>query len=250
MLHVESRGEGRRLALIHGFTQSGRAWGPAGEALSARYRILAIDAPGHGRSAQVEAGLPGGADLMAEAVAAGGPAAWLGYSMGGRYALHVALRHPDVVDRLILVSTTAGIDDPSEREARRRSDEALAGRLEAEGVEAFVRWWLAQPLFATLPPEAAQLESRLEGRASGLAASLRLAGSGSQTPLWDRLAELDMPVLVVAGALDHQYTARAERLVRSIGVNATVAIMDGAGHSCHLEKPDEFVGIVTGWLSG
>ncbi len=250
MLHVESRGEGRRLALIHGFTQSGRAWGPAGEALAGRYRILAFDAPGHGLSAEVEADLPGGADLMAEAVTAGGPAAWLGYSMGGRYALHVALRHPDVVDRLILVSTTAGIDDPSEREARRRSDEALAGRLEAEGVEAFLRWWLAQPLFATLPPEAAQLDSRLEGSASGLAASLRLAGTGTQTPLWDRLGELDMPVLVVAGALDGKYTALAERLGRSIGANATVTVMEGAGHSCHLEKPAEFVGVVGGWLRG
>lgn len=248
MLHVETRGEGRRLALIHGFTQSGRAWGPAGEALARRYRLLALDAPGHGRSARVEADLPTGADLMAATVAEGGPAAWLGYSMGGRYALHVALRHPDLVERLILVSTTAGIDDPDERAARRRSDEVLAGRLEEEGLEAFLRRWLAQPLFATLPPGAAELESRLEGTASGLASSLRLAGTGTQVPLWDRLASLEMPVLVVAGGLDRKYSELAVRLAGAIGDNATVTIMGDAGHSCHLERPRDFVEIATGWL--
>ena len=94
-LYFETRGSGPRLVLVHGFTQSGRAWGPVGDALAARATVVALDAPGHGRSAGVDADLPGGADLMAAtAEAAGGPAAWLGYSMGGRYALHVALRRP------------------------------------------------------------------------------------------------------------------------------------------------------------
>ena len=245
---MEERGAGPRLALVHGFTQSGRAWGPVGEALAHRYRLLALDAPGHGRSAGVEAGLPDGADLMAAVVGPGGPAAWLGYSMGGRYALHLALRHPEVVDRLILVSATAGLDDPAEREARRRSDEALAGRIESEGVEPFLRWWLAQPIFATLPPDAAELESRLEGTAAGLASSLRLAGTGTQEPLWDQLDRLSTPVLVIAGSLDSKYRALAERLAAAIGPRADVRTIAGAGHACHLEKPGEFVDIVTGWL--
>ncbi len=248
MLHLEERGRGPRLALIHGFAQSGRAWGPAADALASHYRLLALDAPGHGRSAGVEADLPTGADLMAAAVAPGGPAAWLGYSMGGRYALHVALRHPDAVERLILVSTTAGLEDPGEREARRRSDQALAARIETEGLERFLRWWLAQPLFATLPPEAAELESRMEGSSAGLASSLRLAGTGSQEPLWDRLSALRMPVLLIAGSLDERYRDLADRMARAIGDNATVRIIEGAGHSCHLEMPDAFVQVVTGWL--
>lgn len=248
MLYVEERGEGPRLALIHGFTQNGRAWGPAGEALAARHRVLAFDAPGHGRSADLATGLEDGADLMAAAVAGGGPAAWLGYSMGGRYALHVAVRHPEVVERLILVSATAGIDDPEERQARRRADEALADRIESDGLEPFLRFWLSQPLFATLPAEAAGLESRLEGTASGLASSLRLAGTGTQAPLWDRLGDLDMPVLVIAGALDEKYRGLAERLGRRIGANATVRVLEGAGHAGHLERPEEFASIVEGWL--
>src|SRR5205823_2084988 len=146
------------------------------------------------------ADLPAGADLMVEA--AGGPAAWLGYSMGGRFALHAALRHPAAVQRLIAVSATGGLDAPAARSARREADEALAARVEAEGVEAFVKWWLARPLFQTLPPGAAAVESRLGGTAAGLASSLRLAGTGSQQPLWSQLQQLDMPVLVVVGERD------------------------------------------------
>ena len=243
---MEEAGSGRRLALVHGFTQSGQAWGPVGVALQPRFRLLLVDAPGHGRSAAVDTDLPGGADLMAAAV--GSPASWLGYSMGGRYALHVALRHPDAVEKLVLVSATAGIDDPAERQARRRADDALAVRLEEEGLEPFLRWWLSRPLFATLPPSAAQLESRLGGQASGLANSLRRAGTGTQEPLWEQLGGLEMPVLVIAGGLDREYAARAERLAAAIGANAEVHIIDGAGHACHLEQPEQFVDVVTGWL--
>jgi 2-succinyl-6-hydroxy-2,4-cyclohexadiene-1-carboxylate synthase len=193
----------------------------------------------------VAADLPAGADLMAEV---GGEAAWLGYSMGGRYALHIALRQPDLVRRLVLVSATGGIDDAAERAARRDADELLAAKVEAEGVAAFVAWWLERPLFASLPSEAAALESRLGGSASGLAASLRLAGTGTQQPLWSQLSELTMPVLVVAGANDEAYLARGRRLVSSIGTNADLAVVPGAGHACHLEQPDIFLELVLPFL--
>ncbi len=247
MLHTETRGSGPPLVLVHGFTQSAGAWGAAGDLLASRHTVIALDAPGHGRSAAVRADLPRGADLMVAAV--GGPAAWLGYSMGGRYALHVALRHPDAVTRLVLVSTTAGIDDPAARDARRRSDEALAQKVETEGVEPFVRWWLRQPLFATLSPEASALDSRLGASAAGLAASLRMAGTGTQESLWARLASLAVPVLVVAGALDTRYVAHGERLVASIGGNAALAVIAGAGHACHLERPHAFAEAVLPFLA-
>lgn len=246
-LHAERRGSGPPLVLIHGFTQSAQAWGPVGDRLARSHTVIAVDAPGHGRSAAVEADLPGGADLMVAAV--GGRASWLGYSMGGRYALHVALRHPETVGRLVLVSATAGIDDPAERAGRRASDEALADRVEAEGLEPFLRWWLSLPLFATLPPEAAAMEARLGGSPAGLASSLRRAGTGTQEPLWDRLGALSMPVLVVAGALDAKYADLADRLGRAIGANAEVAVIDGAGHACHLEQPAAFLDIVEPWLT-
>ncbi|MHB1535427.1 MAG: alpha/beta fold hydrolase [Acidimicrobiales bacterium] len=247
MLHVSCWGKGEPVVTIHGFTQSGGAWGAFGERMGEAHRVLAVDAPGHGRSAAVRVGLWDGAALIA---AAGGRGAYLGYSMGGRYALHVALAHPDLVERLVVVSATGGLDNAAERAKRRASDESLAERVERDGVAAFVAWWLRRPLFATLAPGAAAIEGRQGGSAEGLAASLRLAGTGRQEPLWDRLGQLDMPVLVVAGALDTGYVARGERLAGAIGANARLAIIDGAGHACHLERPEEVWAQVGPFLAG
>ena len=95
--------------LVHGFTQTGRSWGPLLDRLGARSPVVVPDAPGHGLSSSVKADLWRTADLLARTV--DGAAAWAGYSMGGRMALHVALAHPEKVDRLVLISTTAGIED-------------------------------------------------------------------------------------------------------------------------------------------
>jgi 2-succinyl-6-hydroxy-2,4-cyclohexadiene-1-carboxylate synthase len=247
-LHAERWGQGDAVVLVHGFTQSARAWGRAGADLGAKHRVIALDAPGHGGSSAVQTDLIAGADLMAATVP--DQAAWIGYSMGGRYVLHVALRHPAHVRRLVLVSTTAGIEDAAERAARRRWDETLAERVDEEGLEAFVRWWLAQPMFSTLPSEAAELESRLTGTPAGLASSLRLAGAGAQEPLWDRLDELSMPVLVVAGELDPKYADLAGKLAARIGAPARLELIPGAGHACHLERPDLFARIVGPFLDG
>ena len=248
MLHSEATGHGDPVVLLHGFTQSGAAWAPIAAALAGDHQVVTIDAPGHGLSSEVMAGLGDGADLMV--AVAPTPAAWVGYSMGGRFALHVALRHPDAVSRLVLVSTTAGIEDPAERARRRATDAALADRIEAMGVDSFVTEWLAQPLFSTLTREAAAIESRLGSSAEGLASSLRLAGAGRQEPAWEMLGTFSMPVLVVTGERDSKYTALGEHLVESIGSNARLHVMQGAGHACHLERPQEFVKVLEPFLVG
>jgi len=223
---------------LHGFTQTGASWAPVVERLEEHFPLLLPDAPGHGGSNLVRADLWGTADLLARSVA--GRAAWAGYSMGGRTAIHVALAHPEQVESLVLISATAGIEDETERAARRAADEALARRLEQEGTERFLDWWLAQPLFATLPRASAGLEERLTNTPEGLASSLRLAGTGVQQPLWARLAELGdrgVPVLLITGELDQEYRDRAGRLAASIGPTATTFVVPGAGHACHLERP-------------
>lgn len=235
MLRAISGGMGGPVVLLHGFTQTGASWAPVARRLERRHRVVTIDAPGHGTSVAVDTDLVTGADLIGQA---GGRAAYVGYSMGGRFALHLALARPDLVTRLVLISTTAGIDDPGQRAARRQSDGDLAERIERDGVEAFLKWWLARPLFATLPAAAAALETRLANTPAGLASSLRRAGTGTQEPLWGRLASLAMPVLVVAGQLDDAYLERGRRLVNGIGENATFCPVPGAGHSVHLEAPD------------
>ncbi len=239
------------LVLLHGFTQTGASWAPVVEALHGRFPVVLPDAPGHGGSSGVRAGLWQTADLLAAAVA--GPAIWVGYSMGGRTALHLALAHPEKVAALVLVSTSAGIDDDVKRAARRTADEALARRVESEGTERFLAWWLAQPLFATLPRHSAGLEDRLTNTPEGLAASLRLAGAGAQGSLWPRLGELGrsaMPVLLLAGELDRDYRSYAERMAALIGPTAHAGTVPGAGHACHLERPREVAAAIAGFWEG
>lgn len=245
-LHADTLGTGPRLVLVHGFTQTGRCWLPLAGELSLDHEVVMVDAPGHGRSASVEVDLVSGARLLGEV---GGRATYIGYSMGGRLALHLGLLRPDLVERMVLVGATAGIDDPDERAARRLADEALAERLETVGVESFVDEWLDQPLFAGLTPDAAQRHERLHNTTTGLASSLRLAGTGTQAPLWDRVAHLEMPVLLVAGEGDVKFTALAERLAAAIGPNARTTVIAGAGHSVHLEQPAAFLAALRAWLA-
>ena len=230
--------------MIHGFTQTARCWAPIDGHL-AHHDLVLLDAPGHGEAAHLLLNLPDGGQALAEQ---GGPGTYLGYSMGGRFCLHAALARPDLVERLVLVSATGGIDDDGQRAARRRADETLADHLLAVGVETFVDEWLAQPLFAGLSPERAHRDARLANPADGLASSLRLAGTGTQTPLWSRLPELRMPVLVVAGADDAKFVAAAERLAAGLGSTAELAIIAGAGHTAHLEQPQEFLAALDSWL--
>lgn len=248
---VRSRGSGRPLLLIHGFTGRGTSWAGHATVLARRFRLIVVDLPGHGRS-----GTPAGdpvrisvertADDLAtilrrlDAV----PAHVIGYSFGARIALRLAFAHPDIVDRLVLESPSAGIADPAVRLARRTADEGLARRIERDGIAAFVDEWEAQPIFATQravpPPTAARIRRiRLANRPAGLAASLRGAGQGTMEPLQDRLAAVSARTLVVAGALDDIGRPRAEAVAAGIP-GARLTVIDGSGHTPHDERPAAF----------
>jgi 2-succinyl-6-hydroxy-2,4-cyclohexadiene-1-carboxylate synthase len=253
-LHARTIGKGPRLVMAHGFTQTGRVWGSMEDELALDHEVVLVDLPGHGGSASVFADLAGGSQLLGEV---GGRSVYLGYSMGARFCLHLALDRPALVDGLVLISGTAGIDDAAERRARGRADEALAGQLDpmpgaaspATPVATFLRQWLAGPLFAGISPEANGFAERLRNTGPGLASSLRLAGTGTQQPLWDRLAGLTMPVLVVTGEDDEKFSALGRRLRAAIGPNATHAVVNGAGHAPHLQHPLEVAGLVRRHMS-
>jgi 2-succinyl-6-hydroxy-2,4-cyclohexadiene-1-carboxylate synthase len=237
-----------RFVLAHGFTQTARSWRDLERLLRERVagaETVAVDLPGHG-----DAPPPPDSDLWTAAdrlVDAGGPGTYVGYSMGGRVALHAALARPGEVRALVLIGATAGIDDPAERESRRIADEALADRIEAIGVEAFIDEWLANPLFDGLTPDTALREDRLRNTPGGLAASLRATGTGRQSPLWDRLDEIDVPVLVLAGEHDAKFRALGDRLASMIPA-ATFEVVADAGHCVHLEQPEATADAVARWV--
>ncbi len=222
------------LVLAHGFTQTADAWGPLLTMLGPERPVRPVDVSGHG-TASVDSDLLAAATRLGQD---GGPGAYLGYSLGGRVALHLALAQPVLVHALVLIGAHPGIEDDRERVARRRADDALADHLEEVGLEAFLDEWLAQPLFASLPPAADQRAARLTNDPVALATTLRHLGTGRQTPLWDRLGDLRMPVLVLAGEEDEKYTRLGLRTAAAIGTNATFATVTGAGHAAHLEQPE------------
>jgi len=242
----EVLGHGRpRLVLVHGFTQTGRCWDAVAADLAADHEVVLVDAPGHGDSAGIAAGLDEGAALLGET---GATAVYVGYSMGGRLCLHLALARPDLVRGLVLVGATPGIDDPAERAARRAADEQLAADLERDGLEVFLERWLAQPLFASLPRSAAALPQRRRNTVAGLASSLRLAGTGVQRPLRGELDRLTMPVLLVVGEHDEKFRRIGEEMTAAIA-GAELAVVARAGHAAHLEQPGAVVALVRRWLA-
>jgi 2-succinyl-6-hydroxy-2,4-cyclohexadiene-1-carboxylate synthase len=172
--------------------------------------------------------------------------------MGGRVALQLAAAAPARVAGLILESASPGIADAAERAARATSDDALAARIEAQGLDWFVDHWAQIPLFASqaaLPPavRAAQRARRLRGTAHGYANSLRGMGAGRQPSLWARLPELATPALLVSGELDAKYLASNTRAAALLP-HADHAVVPGAGHTVHLERPEAFADLVVRFL--
>jgi 2-succinyl-6-hydroxy-2,4-cyclohexadiene-1-carboxylate synthase len=237
-----------RVVLLHGFTQGPGSWDNLAERLAGEHEVVTPTLPGHGGAGAVTGTFEDEAAALAEAVD-GPPAVWVGYSMGGRVALRIALERPDLVERLVLLGATAGLADPDERAARRRRDETLASGLERKGLDQFLTGWLNQALFKRLPAEAAGLEERRHNTVEGLASALRRLGTGTQEPVWDRLGELSMPVLLMAGEHDSTFCAVAFRLAAAIGENAGLSFVPGAGHAAHLERPDAFATILERFLA-
>jgi 2-succinyl-6-hydroxy-2,4-cyclohexadiene-1-carboxylate synthase len=244
-LAAKVTGRGPRVVFVHGFTQTGRSMIELAERLVARgYQAVVVDLPGHGGSADIRADLRRSADLLA---ATAGPATYVGYSLGGRVCLHLAIMSPHVVERLAVIGAHPGIADEGERASRRASDEALAEHIIDVGVDAFLAEWLAQPLFAGLTVSEAELAERATNPALGLADSLRLCGTGTQLPLWDRLMELNMPVLALAGELDLKFVPIAERIAESVP-DGTFSHVHAAGHAAHLQQPNQVATRIELWL--
>jgi 2-succinyl-6-hydroxy-2,4-cyclohexadiene-1-carboxylate synthase len=226
------------LVLLHGFGGTRHAWdGVIAELDPERYRPLAIDLPGHGEAASLDDRITFASCVAAVLARSPRRFALCGYSLGGRVALHVALAAPQRVSRLVLVSSSPGIEDPIARAQRRTADRRLADELEALPFEDFIERWRGQPLFSDDPPEVAALarEDQRRNDPRALAAAMRGIGTGEMTPLWGRLGQLSMPVTVLVGARDAKFHALGERMATRLPDGALVVI--SGGHGLPLENP-------------
>ena len=252
-LHVEVRGSGPPLVVLHGFTQTGRLWGRFGDLLAESHTLVAVDLPGHGDSGSVRADLPTTAGLVAEAVRAevgDEPCALLGYSLGARVALHVALAGDLPLRGVVFIGVTAGIEDPDERAQRRRqSDDALADELEASGdVERFVDAWLRGPMFERL--ERVMRRSVRSGCATARPVwrpACGCAGRAPRSPSGTSSRRSPAPCWPWPGR-----TTPASPRMRcgwpDSVPHGVASLVPGGGHAVHLAQPEQAGRIVRHWL--
>lgn len=256
--NIERAGQGDALILLHGFTGSAETWRAHVSVFEKQFSVVALDFLGHGKSEAPNAPLryrmewcvADLREILDELEIA--TANVLGYSMGGRVALHFANAYPERVTSLILSSASPGIQDSDERQARAARDVELAEKIEREGIEKFVEYWTNLPLFATQTrlSEATRAElkaQRLQNNAFGLANSLRGLSVGVQAPLWNALPALRIPTLLLAGQRDEKFSNIARAMANAMP-NAELKVVAEAGHAIHLEQPEIFDAIVLEYL--
>jgi 2-succinyl-6-hydroxy-2,4-cyclohexadiene-1-carboxylate synthase len=233
------------LVLLHGFTNTGASWDQVVAALPERYRPLAPDLRGHGaasgtRPVSLAAVLD---DLSALAT---GPCTLVGYSMGGRIALHVALALTEQVRRLVLIGASPGIALPAARAQRTAADERLAAEVEQMTIEAFAQRWAQTAVLADQPAaiQASVHADRLRNTPAGLAEALRGLGTGALPSLWGRLRQLTVPVDLVVGERDAKFRAIAEEMAGGLP-RASLHVVSDAGHAVHLEAPDAVAEVIS-----
>ena len=245
------------MLFLHGFMGRAEDWRGISTGLDERFFRIAVDLPGHGASL----GMPrdrytmeGAARSVLEVLDGAGVdrATIVGYSMGGRLALHLALRQPDRCAGLFLESASPGLEDAGARAARRRADEEKATRLEGGDFEGFLHDWYRQPLFAPLARDEDLLRRTIEDKVRNdpaeLAKSLRGMGTGNQPQLWGELPDLRVPALAVTGGLDEKFVGISHRMAsRAPGMRA--AVVPGAGHNVHAEAPTAYLSSLEGFLS-
>lgn len=251
MLAFRRSGAGPIVVALHGFTHTGAQFDSLAPDIGRT--VIAPDLPGHGRSAHAPSSLSSVVAQVAETIVAVHTEAVpiVGYSQGGRVALLLANARPDLVSGLALISSTAGIADTAEREARAQADRNLASHIAAVGVDQFLDEWTRSGITSTthLGPDArrADLDIRRENTAAGLAAAVEGYGQGTQPSLWDSLASIAVPVVLIAGSEDPGYTERAEAMAERLP-DAYVEVLDGARHNPLLDTPELVSAAVSGFL--
>jgi 2-succinyl-5-enolpyruvyl-6-hydroxy-3-cyclohexene-1-carboxylate synthase len=246
-----AEGEGEAVLLLHGFTRSSASWKQLLPLLSGR-RVIGVDLMGHGASPAPDTAahlevyrLDHAADELRGIIErlGLGRVHLVGYSLGGRTALHTAVRFPGLPRSLALISANPGLEDETARTLRREEDAELAARIGRIGLERFVDEWTAGPLFAARKAQdfqawLAERHDRLLRLSRGLQGSLLGSGQGAQLPLWDSLGALDMPVLVAAGEMDGRYAGIAMRMAALLP-RAEFLVVPSAGHDLPSERPVE-----------
>ncbi len=240
---------GKALVFLHGFSGSKNDWIRIARNFEDKYFIIVPDLVGHGESDSpldvnfyTEFFLIKVLKSIIEKLNVEKIILY-GYSMGGRLAFAFQRKYPDLVEAMILESTTPGIESQKERFVRKRNDNELADRIEKNGLEWFVDFWVEHPIFATqkkLPilMQNQIKENKLQNNPVGISNSLRGFSTGKMNSYWEHLNNLSVPVKIFAGSEDTKYHLISKRLAQKIK-NSNLIIFKNVGHNVHLERPNE-----------
>lgn len=235
------------LLFLHGFLGSHTDFDAVISRVHDRYRCLAIDLPGHGQTKvtgkdeaytmpKIAAAIVGLLDQLNIA-----QADLVGYSMGGRLALYLAIHYPKRFPKAVIESGSPGLKTEIERSTRLQRDFSLAKQIETN-FEKFLSEWYEQPLFQSFKqhPQFEQIfRQRLRNDPIELAKSLRLMSIGMQPSLWDALPRHQNLILLLVGERDQKFIAINQEMV-SICETARFAIVPKVGHNIHFEDPETF----------
>jgi 2-succinyl-6-hydroxy-2,4-cyclohexadiene-1-carboxylate synthase len=257
--HVDTWGKGFPLLLLHGFTGNGESWKEFEPFWKNHSTAIALDIIGHGKTESpadiAQYGIEESADAINHLLEKMGieKTDILGYSMGGRLAITFAIKYPKKVRKLILESSSPGLRTEEERQARRLQDAKLAEKIRGEGISRFIVFWENIPMFKSqknLPDDirGGIREQRLANSIEGLANSLKGMGTGSQPSWWGNLSNLESPVLLITGSIDQKFCRIADEMSKVLPNCQWISVED-AGHAIHVEKPEKFGTIVSGFLS-
>ncbi len=253
-LHLATVGDPAlpKIVFLHGFLGSGSDWLPFARKLEERFYSILVDLPGHGEAAipadtEADGFFMRTVDALAGEIRrlSAGPCVLVGYSMGGRIGLALALRHPELFSKAVIVSSSPGLRTEEERVARRKSDEGVARKIE-RNFEGFIEFWYSQPLFATLKSHALFREieaQRKQGSPQNLARALRLLGTGNQPSFWNELPDNRLPMLFCVGEKDAKYVEVGKQMAE-LCPESRLEFFERCGHTLHIEEPERFLASV------
>jgi 2-succinyl-6-hydroxy-2,4-cyclohexadiene-1-carboxylate synthase len=238
-----------KIFCIHGNFQTAKVWHPLEERMKARFSDLEMITEDL-CAKQFQSFDDWTEDFCGrvEAQANGEKSFLLGYSLGGRLALHACLSRPDLWDAAIVVGADPGLGSEEEKKLQLHRDRNWAERLKREPLEKLVDEWDAQSVFCGFENQAPRNLSEMDP--DRLCQQFEVFSKGNQQNLVPKLAELKRPpVLFVSGEKDKKYQVIGERLAKSSSVINVQVIVD-AGHRVPWENPESFVQVLIDFAFG
>lgn len=252
-MHIETLGAGPALALIHGWAMHGGLFAPLVAQLQRRYTVHLVDLPGHGHARRDARALEP-APLAAELVARIPGAVWLGWSLGGQFALRAALDHPGRVRGLVMVASSprfvSGPDWPHGVDAQVFRD---FGTLLQQDFRGTLDGFLALEALGSTSAQDDLRGLRSHAFERGEPAQRALLEGLGLLDTFDARAELpqlQVPSLWISGRRDRLVPAGAMPAAAALAPRARSVVIADAGHAPFLSATDTVVQEIDGFMRG